>query len=129
MRDYCPTKGKYTIPRAAWNRVIWLIRDYDRLKQEADQLIMVRDKAPGDMAPAGRGGRSDPVAVAAIKRERFLKDIAVMDDAMELIPQEYRKGIWRSLQGGTYPKDADRCTYSRWKSRYIYAVAEKMGYI
>ena len=128
MRDYQPKKSKYILPKPVWHRTLWLIRDRDRLQYEADQLISIASLSM-DTLPRGQGIYSDPVANAAIKRERFLKDVEVIDKTLERIPKEYRAGVWQSIQGGAYPLDADRCTYSRWKSKYIYDVAAEMGYI
>ena len=128
MRDYQPKKSKYILPKPVWHRTLWLIRDHDRLQSEADQLVTITSR-PSDTPGGRRGTHSDPVANAAIKRERFLKDVEVIDKTLERIPKEYRAGVWQWIQGGTYPLDADRVTYSRWKSKYIYDVAAEMGYI
>ena len=128
MRDYQPKKSKYVLPPSVWHRTLWLIRDHDRLQAEADRLLDITCR-PSEI-PVTKGGiHSDPVVKAVIKRERFLKDVEVVDKALETIPEEYRSGVWQSIQGGHYPMDADRCTYSRWKSRYIHDVAAAMGYI
>ncbi len=128
MRDYQPKKSKYLLPASVWHRTLWLIRDHDRLQSEANQLINIASRSM-DALPGRQGTHSDPVGNAVIKRDRFLKDVAIIEKALERIPEEYRKGVWQSIQGGSYPLDADRCTYSRWKSKYIYDVAAEMGYI
>ena len=128
MRDYAPTKGKYSLPRSVWNRSIWLIRDRDRLKAEADNLLYVQAR-PADPIP-GKGGKADPVAKAAIKREKFLRQVEAVDDALEIVPPEYRKGVIRSvINMDPYPLDACRSTYSRWKSCFVYEVARRMNYL
>lgn len=127
MRDYCITKGKYSIPRTVWSRCIWLIRDRERLQREADELLGTRANS---LDHIWSGGPSDPVAAAAEKRERFLKEIRTIDKAMEGIPEEYRKGILDSIiKRDPYPLDANRGTYSRWKARYVHDLAELKGYL
>ena len=128
MKDYVPTKGKYVIPKAVWNRTLWLIRDYDRMKLEAD--VILTSFGGSIIAAGGTSGVSDPVARKAILRSNYLEAIRAIERSLEDIPECYRKGIWNSIQHrDRYPLDADRTTYSRYKQRYIERVAEAMHYI
>jgi hypothetical protein len=63
-----------------------------------------------------------------MKREKFINEAAVIDDALKDIPTEYRKGVWNNIQFcQAYPLDADRATYGRYKSKFIYKAAERLG--
>lgn len=128
MRDSYPKKNKYCIPRTVWFRVLWLLRDRDRMEQEADDLIKISTR-PVDAISSSGGVHSDPVYRAVAKREHFLKEVDVIDQTLKEVPAEYRSGVWDSIQGRPYPMNADRTTYSRWKSRYIRDVAVKMGFM
>ena len=97
------------------------------MKAEADTLLSI-DATKYDVA-VRKSPKADPVARAVIKREKFLNQVDVIDRALERVPKEYRAGILKHIQGEAFPRDADRVTYSRWKSRYIHDVAEMMGYI
>lgn len=123
MRDYQRTKGKYILPREVYHQTIWIIRDYPRMKEDAD-AILVESPGPSDGLPRGKGGTSDPNAGKAIRREELLAKIRVIDRELARIPREYRKAIWQSIMYRTpYPMDAERSTYGHIKSMFIYRVA------
>ena len=125
MCDYVPKK--YSIPKTAYHRAIWLIRDMDRIQNAADSLIMV---CHGDYAVGNNHAHSDPVFRAVKQRERYLKDIDIVKSALEVIPQEYRTGVLQSITDRKpYPVDASRSTYGYWKTKLIQEVALRAGYI
>ena len=127
MRDYQRKKNNtYILPRAVWNQTIWAIRDYYRLKEEADSIITSSPSSDGSGSHSGPG---DPTYAKAVKRERLMKRVDIIDQSLARIPQEYRKGVWENVMyGSRFPDDAHRVTYSRHKSRFVYIVAEKMGF-
>ena len=127
MMDYQRQKNnKYILPRAVWNQTIWAIRDYYRLKEEADSIIL---SSPSPDGAPGKAGPGDPTYAKAVKRERLVKRVDIIDQSLTKIPQEYRKGVWNNVMyGSRYPADAHRNTYSMWKSRYVFTVAKKMGF-
>lgn len=128
MTDYTPTKGKYTIPGTVWNRTLWLIRDYDRMKLEADTILT--HYGGSLIFSGGSYDVSDQVARKVMLRENYLDSIKVIEKAFADVPEEYREGIWNSIQHRErYPFDADPSTYSRQKRKYIKTVAEAMNYI
>ena len=92
---------KYTLPTAVYNATVWQIRDYYRLKEAFD----------------GADDKSIMVDVKTV--------IDGIDNAMEHIPEEYRKGVWDNIMfQSAYPLDASRATYGRHKSAFIFEVAE-----
>lgn len=119
--------NKYILPAAVYNKTIWQIRDYYRLKEAQDSIIYQRGSSDGTPRGSGVG---DPTFYKAEKLARALDIVRVIEDALKEIPQEYRKGIWDSIQfRSPYPIDADRSTYGRLKSRFVYTVAKKLDYI
>ena len=128
MRDYQRRKTKYILPRTVYHQTIWRIRDYYRLKELAECLIECKES---DLDGMPRGNEtSDKVGSTVIKREKFVKEVCLINDSMKEIPQEYRSGVWNNIQFyQPYPMDADRATYGRYKSKFIYKVAEKLGLI
>ena len=119
--------NRYILPTAVWNKTIWQIRDYYRLKEARDDIIYQRGADDG--MPHG-SGTADPTFRKAEKLARVQDVVKVIEDALEQIPQEYRKGVWDSVQfRSPYPQDADRTTYSRMKARFVYTVARKLDYI
>lgn len=129
MRDYQRQKNnKYILPRAVYHKTLWQIRDYYRLKEEAEGIL--HESAPvSDGTPRGTA-IGDPVHAKAVRREEALRVIKVIEDEISRIPDEYQKGVWDSIQyGSRYPDDAALSTYGLWKSRYIYMVASGLHFI
>lgn len=127
MRDY-QRKGKYILPQAVYHTAIWRIRDYYRIKKLADDIISENTAVMDGMPKTN--STSDTVAQKVIKRDRYLKEIENIDSALLEIPQEYRNGIWNNIQfRQSYPMDATRVTYSRYKSKFIYCVSRNLKLI
>jgi len=128
MRDYQRQKNnKYILPRAVYHKTLWQIRDYYRLKEEADG-ILYESSLLSDGMPRGTA-IGDPVHSKAVRREETLHIIKVIEEEKAKIPEEYQKGVWDSIQyGSRYPDDAHRNTYSRWKSVFAYSVAKRLGF-
>lgn len=128
-RDYQRKKGKYTLPREVYRQTLWQVRDYHRLKDLYEAVAEERP-GPSDGMPRGKGGTSDPTFQKAAKLEHIGRVLAAIDEALALVPPEYRKGVWNSVLYDTpYPFDAGRATYGRWKSFFVYTIADKLNFI
>ena len=125
MSDYQRKKTKYLLPKAVYNTALWKIRDYYRLKEIAGDMIEEKKEIAG-----GLSGTTihDKVAQTVIKRERLLTDIKIIEDTLKEIPEEYRGAIWNNIQfRQPYPLNADRSTYGRYKSKFIFLAAQKFN--
>lgn len=129
MRDYQRTKKtKYILPKAVYHMTLWRIRDYYRLKEMANYLIYA--KSEGNEIYTKNTYKSDKVLSAVIKREKILSELESIENALSEIPKEYQQGVWSNIQyGQAYPLDAGRATYGRYKSKFIYKLAEKFNLI
>ncbi len=126
MRDYRPKKGKYVLPAPVYFQVIWQIRGYYLYKDMADAII---DESPGmgDGMPHGSPS-PDGVFNKAIRRMKYIEITDLIDKELAKIPQEYRQGVWNNIvYHAAFPCDADRSTYVRHKSKFIYRIAEGQG--
>ena len=129
MRDYQRKKGKYILPDTVYHRIIWQIRDYYRLKSEAEAIIEEGGALDLDGMPHGTPS-PDGVFNKVQRRLMLLGFVEMVDDELGKIPKEYRQGVWRNILYRTaFPDDADRTTYARYKSRMIYNLAERQGLI
>jgi hypothetical protein len=131
MRDYQREKNnKYKLPTALYNQTIWQIRDYYRLMDEYESII-VESRSPSDMDGMPHGQPSkDGMDRKIIKMENISKIVGIIREEKEAIPEEYRQAVWNNILYRTgYPNSADRTTYARWKSRMIYNVAKRQGLI
>ena len=121
--------NKYILPTAVYNHTIWQIRDYKRLKT-ALSLIPQESPAPPDGMPSAQGFTGDPTFEKAAKMEDIRRVTNAIEQELLMVPQEYRKGIWESItERKRFPDDADRTTYGRWKSKYVYGVAKRLNYL
>lgn len=97
---------KYTLPTAVYNATVWQIRDYYRLKEAFDSA-------------------DDKTIMCNVKTV-----LDGIEDAIERIPQEYRKGVWDNIMfQSAYPLDASRATYGRYKTSFIYDVANTFYFL
>ena len=86
--------------------------------------MLEESPAPPDGQPKS-SKTGDPVANMAARRERYGDYVRAIEKAKANIPEEYMLGVWHNiLYGSPYPTDAGRATYTRWKSRYVYSVAQ-----
>lgn len=118
------------IPRELYFSTIWFIRGYDRMKEEAEELLIMPPRLDG--MPKGNG-KSDPTYAAAERRASVLKDIKAIEDALEEIPEEYRTAVFENVAHQVpeyklaltyYSTDS---TLQRWRVRFIIGVARNRG--
>ena len=129
-KDYHPKRNnsKYLLPAPVYFKVIWEIRDYYRMKDMAD-AILEESPPPSDGMPHGTPS-PDGVYNKASRRMYITMILDIIDDELVSIPKEYRRGVWNNIMYKTsFPKDANRGTYSRYKSRMIYNIAQRQGLI
>lgn len=125
MREYQRKTGKYILPGNVYMQTIYQIRDYNRLKEEADR-ILEESKAPPDGQPKQSGASSD-IERKVVRRDKLLHIVDTIDRAIELLPEEYRQGVWDNVMDHkAFPKDADRRTYGRYKSLFVFTVAKDL---
>lgn len=128
MRDYPRKNGKYKLPTPVYHQTIWLIRDYDRICEELGDIILASPDPP-DGQPSGHH-LTDEVVSKVSRREHLADKKRAIDDALERIPEEYRRGVWDNIQlRRAFPNDAGRATYGRWKSLFILDIALSMGFV
>lgn len=127
-RDYQRKKNnRYILPKTVYHCTLWKIRDYYRLKDEADAMI---NHKGDDTCQVQGGSPSDPVMVAVVKRERYIKEVDIISNSLKCMPVEYRQGVWENIHfGQAFPLCADRSTFGRYKSKYIYTVAKRLDLI
>lgn len=131
MRDYQRLKNnKYQLPHTVWHKTIWSIRDYYRVKESLGALADTSIGIAYDKDKVQTSVNTDTVLNAAVKYGEAKHLVDCIDRARANMPEEYQQGVWNNiLFYNAFPIDADRSTYGRVKSKFIYDVAEGMGYI
>lgn len=115
----------YHLPHNLYMRVLYIIRDYDRLRSERQEIIHASPVADG--MPHGNL-QSSITENKAIRLANLNEDCEAVERALLRIPTEYRKGVINNVcYGSPYPVDADYSTYSRWRQRFIYWTAVYLG--
>ncbi len=129
MKDYQrKIKNKYILPKEVYNQTVWQIRDYYRLKDYADSILLA---APFllDGMPKPKT-INDDVLKKVLKREEAINIISVIDNELLKIPDEYRDGVWLNIMNfKAYPCNADRTTYARYKSKFIFSIANRLNIV
>lgn len=132
MRNYQPKNSRETfLPRSLYIRVISAIKDYPRLKKEYDDILL--ESGSGGMGVSS-SVKTSPTEIKALKRmQKYSNDIAAIEEPLLLIPEEYRALVLNKIINDKYVDSrlfyVNRRTISRWKSVYIYAVAEKLNLV
>ena len=133
LSDYWQKSEKkdYHLPRDIYHRVLWLVRGYDRTKEELESLILPQGKTDGESRATGP---SDPTVQAAIRRERLLDDFQAVEDARLMVPEEYRDVVFKNVKDirpfKTFPEFdyAHEQTWKNWRGRFLREVARNKGW-
>ena len=128
-KEHQPRKSKsYLLPHNLYMRMLYIIRDYDRLKDEYHDMANISARRLTDKISGSE--ISKHTENRAIKRTQILEELEAIEQALIKIPQEYRQGIKHNIiYRSWFPGDAGISTYRRWKQRFIYYVAENLNYI
>lgn len=122
---YQPKPDRW-IPHNLYMQIIYIIRDYDRLKASQDDVIL-ESPPPPDGMPKGNG-TGDPTSSKAFKLAMEHDKVGGIEKAMKTIPPEYLHPILDNINNQTkLPDYADRKTWSRWKGTLIRRVGENLN--
>lgn len=128
MKNYQRKHGKYVLPGTVYMKTVYQIRDYHRLKEKIQDIIDAGTD-PGEVHVSGNRSSS----VTERKALQVYNDGVIVDaieKALSETPEEYRKGVWHSVMySEPYPLDAARSTYGMHKSRFVYKVAQYLGWV
>lgn len=123
--DYQPTKNNSNwIPREYYKQTVWFIKSYDQMKQEHDD-ILEEGKSLSDLDGMPHGsGISDETAQKAIRAERLFNDITIINQALLLIPKDYRKSVFEWVKDDIKPPAyLSRRMFRYYRGTFIRAVA------
>ena len=125
-RDYQPHKNNpYILPRSLYLMTLAFIRDHHRKKEEYKALCE-KSPPPADGLPRG-SATGNPTEHLGLRRLELSIAISAVEDALQSIPEEYRKGVYANIVlYQRYPDDAEPRTYRRYKAKFIYKVAKNM---
>ena len=109
-------------------RALYFAKAYDRLVKEADSLIAQAPMQDGQPRGTKTG---DPVAAAAIRRERLRHEISIIEGALNDIEPEFRAGIIDNVCRGVPMHRLDTASESTWKRKrrvFLAGIVERSGW-
>ena len=126
MKEYQRIKkNPWILPRNLYMQTLYVIRDYERLKEEYED-ILAGSAIHMDGQPKGTK-IGDPTGTTAARLEKYHDRLKAIEAAKEEIPKEYIKGIWQNiLYAAPFPHDASRSTYGLYKSKFGFEVAKRI---
>ena len=109
-------------------RALQFAKAYDRLRREADEMIAQAPVMDGQPRGTKTG---DPVAAAAVRRERITREIRIIEGALLDIEPEYRAGIIENVCRGVKMRDlvgACENTWIRKRRVFLAGIVERAGW-
>ncbi len=127
MRDYQRKKNNpYRLPHNLYMRVLYLVRDYERL-QAIRREILLESPSPDGTPHSGIGS---PTEGKALRMYAIGQECDAVERALAAVPAEYRRGILANIcRRAPYPSDAGSETYGRWRRKFLYQVAKNLHLI
>ena len=128
MRDYQRKKNNpYYLPKTLYRRILSVIRDYDRQRQEVDDILF---STPNCEVVVSGGMPGKPTESVAIRLSQHENDIEAVEQGLIQIPEEYRDAVFNNIRyGERFPDEASRSTWFRWKREFIWHVAENLNLV
>lgn len=125
MRSYQRQKNNpYKLPHNLYMRMLYLVRDYERIKSERSDILHSSPAHDGQL----HTGLGNPTEIKGIKLAMLDNECSAVEKALKDIPEEYRKGIMDNIcYGAPYPYTAHRNTYSYWRMRLLNAIAKNLN--
>jgi hypothetical protein len=128
MRNYQPKKNNpYKLPHNLYMRMLYLVRDYERIKNE--RINILHSSPCSDGLPKQRSITS-PTEIKALKMAVLDTQCKAVEQALIQIPDEYKAAIINNIcYGVRYPIIAHENTYGYWRKRFLYWIAQRLGEI
>ena len=116
----------WRLPRPLYERARGLVRDYPRFKAEHEAMLIA---TPDREHSPGRSGPGDPTGTTAIRREQLGADVDAVEKAMDVLPEEYIRPIYKNIaEGVKFPDYGSETMWGYWKRKFLYHVAQFRGY-
>ena len=124
VREYQKKKNNpYHLPHELYMQVLYLVRDYARVKAARDDILHGTPQRSGPPI----AGHSSPTENKALRLYALGNECDAVEKALASIPKEYRRGVWENVvRRVPYPADAGAETYGRWRRRFLYRTAQNL---
>ena len=114
------------MPKETQKTVAWLVKSYPRLVLQRHAILEASPRAPE--VPGKSNKIMDPTGQTAAKLEKVTDKLHAIEAAKEMLPFEYRQGVWNNCVLGTrFPDYADPKTWKLYKNDFLFLVAAELG--
>lgn len=122
--DYQRKKNNpYYLPRTLYRRALAIIRDYERQKEEINNILFGTSDKDGIAVSGGFAGK--PTEEMAVRLDKYHRDVDAVEKALSKIPPEYQKGVFRNIvYRENFSDTACYNTWTKWKQRFVWNVAK-----
>lgn len=126
MKDYQrKTNNPHLLPKTVYNRVLWLIRDYERMKAERNEIIHGYNCEQDGLPHGSETG--NPTMDKALKLETLGREMEAVEQALLLVDEDMRNGIINNIcYQVPYPYYPSNSTWARNKRVFVYQVARNL---
>lgn len=127
---YCPTKGKYVLPKSAYMRTVYTVRDYPRLLQLANDLVVSTSNTTS--IPKIQKQRNIKTEEhQSLKYAEIMNDIRLIEEALlESVSPDDREAVLANvINDKPWPHLKSTRTYRTYKQKFLYTVAKKFNII
>ena len=112
------------LPKAVYFQCTWLLRDMDRLEKLAVRYADESERNPAELVfYMDEYENLQPSQVVLNARHR----LKCINDALEVVPEEYRNTILRSLTECRACDGMHENTWKKWKHRFICRLAHELN--
>lgn len=129
--DYQPHKNNDNwLPQPIWEMTLKVVRNYD-FNRQRHQDILEQSKSVSDIDGLPHGtNRSDEVIAKVEQAEVYFNMVRAVDQALTVIPEEYREGVKNKLMYKTPdPNYAHPNTWKKYRGIFMRKLAKNMNFI
>lgn len=125
-KDYQKQKSNpYLLPKTVYHRTLWVIRDYERMKAERNEILYSYSCEQDGMPHGSDVG--NPTEVKALKLEQISKDMEAVEQALLTVDDDMRNGIINNIcYQVPYPYYPSLSTWIRRKRKFMHDVAQNL---
>lgn len=135
MENYQQKRMKaFVLPEPVYRQALWAVKDLRRMREKLKMLEESIDQLQSPVVRETKGYLSymarDRTGNIATNVTTLANRIAAIEDALQNVPEDYRKGIVGKLvYNQPFGDEAHPNTWKKWQQVYIYYVAKNLNLI
>jgi len=120
----------YVLPNNLYMRVVYIVKDYERLKDEYDVAVGYSTPAVNGMPRSQEMNRVTEGKALLIAT--MFDELYAITEALDVMPREFRDGVFKKLVKGdpwSITTTQTKEMWQRYESIYLYGIAQKLNLI